>query len=118
MLRQIPIWLCLLLCYLPYTEGAGISPKNDDFAHRRKLSGGRVLTRGTTLGATLEPGEFATFGNSVWFSWIAPSDRTFEVSLSPGSLVEVAAFTGTGPGALTQITDLSSRVGVRAKRGE
>ena len=62
-------------------------PVNDNFANRIHLSGTRVTTSGTSVGATRELGEpdLAT-GNSprrlhtVWWSWTAPADGVLAVS--------------------------------------
>jgi hypothetical protein len=58
-------------------------PANDDFAQRTPLDGFLVFAKGTTVGATLEPGE-SGFG-SVWWSWTAPaSGRAHLQSGYPG----------------------------------
>ena len=63
-----------------------VSPPNDDFVNRIPLAGSHVLTNGSNLDATLEPGEPAQpvspGGASVWWSWTAPSDGLVEVTVA------------------------------------
>lgn len=63
-----------------------VPPPNDDFANRIPLSGSQVLTNGSNLDATLEPGEPALpgfpGGASVWWSWTAPRSGLAGVAIA------------------------------------
>lgn len=54
-------------------------PHNDDFARRHVLSGSSGSVDGTNVGATGEPGEPPSPGEtqSVWWQWTAPGDGDF-----------------------------------------
>ena len=60
------------------------APANDNFADAITLSGQSTQVSGTTLNATLEPGEAALFdsagGASVWYRWTAPRTGRFQIS--------------------------------------
>ena len=54
-------------------------PVNDDFAHSTLLEGADGNVRGTSRGATLEPGEwFGSAAATTWYRWTAPSDGEWE----------------------------------------
>lgn len=63
-----------------------VRPQNDDFANRIVLSGTRASTSGSNAGASGEAGEpehaGCSGGQSVWWSWTAPSSGV--VTLSAG----------------------------------
>jgi len=56
------------------------SPPNDDWVDAAAISSSlptdtwTLAADGSTVGATTEPGEIFTSGQTVWFSWTAPSD--------------------------------------------
>ena len=57
----------------------GDRPLNDDFADATVLEGESDSFEGTTVGATLEPGEsFGDMAATTWFRWIAPEDGRWE----------------------------------------
>ena len=66
---------------------------------------------GYTFGATSEPGEpnhaFILGGHSVWWSWTAPSDGDFRVSVvatNLGTPLAAAVYTGAAVAALTPVS--------------
>ena len=57
-------------------------PSNDKYADRTHVIGLPVITNGTTIGATIEPGEPVSYATStVWFSWQAPENGTVALSI-------------------------------------
>ena len=53
-----------------------VSPLNDDFANRFKLTGSNITTNGTIRGAnreSWEPIHFFEINQTVWYSWTAPA---------------------------------------------
>ena len=69
-------------------------PPNDDFHNAKALTGAEGETSGSTIGATLEAGEFfGAFGASVWHRWTAPADGYWRFSVANGSGC-LLAFTG------------------------
>lgn len=71
-----------------------VRPANDDFARLEEISGHHARAAGSTLGATLEPGEppIGQAEASVWFSWTAPADGPVTVRAAGGTYVR--AFRG------------------------
>ena len=57
----------------PFTLFWGQSPANDSFDTATELAGPNGNTVGSTAFATLETGETAQGGNSVWYTWTAPA---------------------------------------------
>ena len=51
-----------------------VGPVNNDFVNATELTGERGTTEATTMGATLEPGEWLPLAATTWFSWTAPAD--------------------------------------------
>ena len=93
------------------------SPRNDNFARRRRLFGERVRVRGTTQGATTEAVEPSS-SSSVWYSWRAPRDGTFEFSVTPEERAQMAVFTGPHLGQLSIVSDwMTERDTLRVQRG-
>ena len=87
---------------------AQAQPANDNFASAIDLTayGDTGSTTGSTVGATLEPGEqgidiFSVYA-SVWYSWTAPTNETMEFdatgSLFGTNLAMVQIFTNSGSG--------------------
>ena len=69
-------------------------PPNDDFHSAAELAGAEGEASGSTLGATLEAGEFyGALGASVWHRWSAPSDGYWRFSVGHRSAC-LLAFTG------------------------
>lgn len=83
-------------------------PPNDTFAARLLLSGNTVNTRGYSVGATRDPGEpvhaGVGSGNSVWWSWTAPSSGAVTVSTAGSNFDTVlAVYTGAAVATLTSV---------------
>ena len=69
-------------------------PPNDDFHSAAELAGAEGEASGSTLGATLEAGEFyGALGASVWHRWSAPADGYWRFSVGHRSAC-LLAFTG------------------------
>jgi PKD repeat protein len=81
-------------------------PPNDDFVNRITLVGTNLVTRGTTLDATLEAGEPNGQGyrNSVWWSWTARESGLAVLDLAGSAAhTQVDIYTGDAVGALTSV---------------
>src|SRR3954469_24201596 len=81
-------------------------PANDNFANAWTLA--TLVTNGTSVGATKEPGEpnhaFNTGGPSVWFTWTAPKTTQVQMdTIGSGFDTLLAVYTGSALNALTQI---------------
>ena len=89
------------------TDAPGLAV-NDALASSLPMIGGRMTTTARNLGASKQPGEPNHAGNaggaSLWWNWIAPASGRLTLS-TEGSDFDtlLAAYTGTSPGALTQI---------------
>ena len=78
-------------------------PENDDFINALSLGADQAHVSGTTIGATLETGEF--FGvpaASTWYRWTAPNDGRW-IFEAPGQ--RVLAFSGESVPTLRLISD-------------
>ena len=69
---------CLILAsFAALASSAFAQPVNDRFTNATVLSGNFGSVNGTTVNATIDPGEPAHFGpfrlHSVWFRWVAPA---------------------------------------------
>lgn len=85
----------------------GVPPPNDNFANAIELSGFTVTAQGTNLTATWELGEWlplqiepqqtdATGGQTVWWSWIAPTNGYLSLSTEGSDFDSVfAVYTGS-----------------------
>lgn len=83
-------------------------PPNDAFVNAEilTLSGGGVMTTGSTVLATGEAGEPAAAGStdSIWYSWTAPSTQTVQVDTNDCLHDTVLyVYTGSSVSSLTQI---------------
>jgi hypothetical protein len=84
-------------------------PTNDNFANRILLSGLVVTTNGDNTYATREANEPYHAGDyggrSVWWSWVAPTNATFRVTISTTSVYYpiLAVYTGTQLSSLASI---------------
>lgn len=83
-----------------------IRPPNDSFATRQVLSGRKVSIQGTTISASVEPGE-PSIGNpaadlTVWYTWVAPASAPTVIKAFGENYVRL--FEGT---ALTNLTPVS-----------
>src|SRR5262249_11803712 len=122
--------LYLLVTLLGLTPSALAQPANDNFTSATVITGPSGSVGGSNVGATVEPGEPSLTGNpggqSVWYTWTAPSDMsvTFNTVGSDFDTL-LGVFTG-GPTVdnLTLIQDndnagngLQSRVSFAATAG-
>ncbi|MBV9470569.1 MAG: hypothetical protein JOZ57_15120, partial [Abitibacteriaceae bacterium] len=85
-----------LLCRTPLAQAA--APSNDNYASASLISGATGTTNGTTVEATIEPGEdtypFAHYA-SVWYVWTAPADGLYKFTATPATgSVNVSAYAG------------------------
>jgi hypothetical protein len=87
-----------------------VGPLNDDFLNAIPLTGSNLHIRGTTTGATSQPGEpnhdGLSAGNSVWYSWTAPTTANYSLVAQPagGGLVPTAVYTGSSLSSLTLVS--------------
>ena len=87
-----------------------VGPLNDDFLNAIPLTGSNLHIRGTTTGATGQPGEpnhdGLSAGNSVWYSWTAPTTANYSLVAQPagGGLVPTAVYTGSSLSSLTLVS--------------
>lgn len=106
--------------------GGGVAPANDDFAAAEPIAGDQGSAKGSTVGATAEPGEpFAIDGSTVWYRWVAPADgpttfttqgSTFDTTLGVyvGSSVDkldVVGFNDDSPGTFTSAVTFDAKAG-------
>jgi hypothetical protein len=96
-----------------------LPPSNDAFTNAVALSGDSLEIDGSIIGATHEPGETnhvqASTGQSVWFSWTAPTNPaaanhpiSFSVAGSDFDAV-LAAYTGANLAALMLVSNANER---------
>ncbi|HUK94254.1 MAG TPA: hypothetical protein VLU96_04280 [Gaiellaceae bacterium] len=78
---------------------------NDDLATAQVLSGRSGSVNGSTLGATDEPGEPATSGGGLWYSWTALGTGTVTFDTCSGAQFDtvIDAFAGTSIATLSQV---------------
>ena len=89
------------------------APPNDDFTNRTKLTGGRIATNLSNVGATMETNEPDNFlpplgGSSVWYSWTAPASG--RVTLATNEIPPYsppASSAGGGYGSVTTIINFN-----------
>ncbi len=90
------------------TLTVNVPPPNDDFTNRFTLAGNSASTTGSDVFASYEPGEPAhggwSSGESVWWTWTAPTNGIAAVALTEftGSQV-LAVYTGS---ALNQLANV------------
>ena len=87
---------------------AGIPPVNDDFADAIPLTLGTILTGGTNIGATKEPGEpnhdANAAGHSVWYSFDPPDADRVAVDSCASDIATVAGvYTGSAVNGLSTV---------------
>ncbi len=84
-------------------------PANDKFEDAQVLGPGLpILVPGSNVEATKEssgePYEVFAAGNSVWFSWTAPSDEVVSIDTCNSEFATLlTVFSGSGLGALTEV---------------
>ena len=86
----------------------GAAPDNDRFTDASVIVGRVVSVAGSTVGATIDPGEFRwgdnQGGHSIWYRWVAPDAGVCTLSGSgPGAGLLFTVSVGTSP----RLADLS-----------
>ncbi len=98
---------------------------NDNFANARSIynfTGSNLNISDTNVGSTGEAGEPDHVGastpiNSVWFSWVAPSNVTMTFNTKGSSFdTTLAVYTGAAVNALTNITGSDDIAGTTQSR--
>ena len=105
----------------PQVQGwlLGLPPDNDHFANALTLTGPSGVVRGSSVGATKEPGEPDHAGNagghSVWYRWTAPlTGQVRFATLGSGFDTTLAVYTGGSVSALTEIASNNDSVGTNS----
>jgi hypothetical protein len=85
-------------------------PPNDAFANRLPLTGTSLVTNGTTVDATREPGEPDHAGlpgqHSIWWRWMAPGEGFVTVTTAGSDFdTTLAAYTGTNLATLAPVAE-------------
>jgi uncharacterized delta-60 repeat protein/uncharacterized repeat protein (TIGR01451 family) len=101
---------CLSLLLVGVASTVLAQPINDNFVNATVLAGPSGSAGGNNVGGSLEAGEPSLAGNpggqSVWFSWTAPSDMTVSFNtLGSDFDTLLGVFTGPSVDALTLIQD-------------
>lgn len=89
-------------------------PVNDAFASAQVLAGSSVVVKAGNSGATAEAGEPKPKtargtpvgrGRTVWYQWVAPATRQYQVSVTDEAMDPVVSiYTGRTLDALTEVT--------------
>ncbi len=85
-------------------------PANDNFANRQQLNGNHIKVHADNRGATTEVSEENQYQlqgiASLWWTWTAPADGEFTLSLTGAASTNLwsAVFTGNALGDLAQVT--------------
>lgn len=101
--------LLVLLAFVPLGLWAQTPtpPANDHFAKAQVLTGPTGTVNGTTVGATLEKKETIDAGQTVWYSFTAPSAGYLQISLNPtnsaANPMVVRVWRGSALSTLTQL---------------
>jgi len=98
-----------------------IVPANDNFANAQPLSGTSGSVNGTTVGATVEPGEQVVgLTGTVWYRYTAPSTGYGWVTFGEGPVQSgpVVAYTGTRLANLKAIAAGGSNASFSTAPGE
>jgi hypothetical protein len=85
-----------------------VPPPNDDFTHRIAIDGSTNVVFGTISGAAKEPGEpnhaGNTGGNSVWWTWTAPTNSAITLTTTGSTFnTLLAVYTGSSLSNLTAV---------------
>ena len=99
-------FVLLLLLSVSRPSAATERPVNDNSADAIALTGSMVDVAGTTVGATIELGEFKWAdnlgGHTIWYMWTAPESGICTLSgTGPGAGLLFSVYVGTGLGAGT-----------------
>ena len=97
----------------------GSRPGNDRLEAATTITGEEGSEAGTSLGATLDPGEYhGGLGATVWYAWTAPADGAWEFRSSAGQL-KVMVFSGSTVGDLRLVSGYPDALArFRAESGE
>lgn len=99
-----------------FTLELRLPPPNDDFAHAIELAGDDGTISGTTEGASAEDGEPYALGNSVWYSWTAPSTGPATVETCGSTLNTIlSVYTGADVNNLTYVRSSDDACGVSSR---
>jgi autotransporter-associated beta strand protein len=94
-MRILALWLAVAGLAM---RSQGAIPENDSFAARIAVFGTNVITTGSNVDATKEPGEpdpNFTGGRSVWWTWTAPANGSVTLSTAGSSFDTIlSVFTG------------------------
>ena len=80
-----------------------VRPPNDDFTNAVMLTGQFIHAVGSTIGATIQPGEprptgLAGMGSTVWYAWTAPAGGRYTARVTTAIPWENVLEVWTGPG--------------------
>jgi subtilisin family serine protease len=100
------------------------APPNDDFASRIELFGTNTTVGGSTVGATLEPGEPSQAGlHTVWWKWVAPSNGYLSLTATGNGFSPILqVFTNQtlselGRAAIGTLVGTTNQAGLRVRAG-
>jgi hypothetical protein len=100
---------------LKFTPGVEVSPANDNFENRTKVTGDLLFLRARNTFATVEPGEpelnTSSINKSIWWEWTAPksgwvtiTSRFISKNVPPVFIdIPIGVFKGTNVDALEVI---------------
>ena len=115
MMRPVIAPLAAALVMLTGASAEAAAPTNDAFAAAQQLSGTSASAPGTTVEATLEPGEppHSTTGNgSVWYSWTAPQNLILTIGACDAAFpVKLQLWVGSTVSSLTEVPPRSDSSG-------
>jgi hypothetical protein len=80
-------------------------PLNDDFSDRLPTGGSNVVFSGDFTAATPDPDQPGWMGDTLWWSWTAPSSGRCRITNEPNASCAVAVFEGTAISNLVPLLD-------------
>lgn len=87
----------------------GVIAANDSYAAARILSGPAAIANGNNANATREPGEPLIIsrarGFTLWYKWVAPASRRYQISTYSAGDPIVGIYTGTSLATLSAVTN-------------
>jgi hypothetical protein len=82
------------------------APANDNFANAQDMGQAPdVEVDGTTVGATNEPGEPSSQGDTVWYRWTSPKRTRVWIDNCGGGDSAFTVYTGSALGSLTAVDE-------------